>query len=91
MENSIIKYKLGTLYSLRNTERTFASIVSVFDGMMSMFLFNDRIMSMLSSSDIDIRELGDKKTAVYIIIPDEKTTFHFLVSVFIKRNDITVV
>lgn len=84
-ENSVIRYKLGTLYSLRNTEKTFSSIVSVFDGMMSMFLFNDRIMSMLSASDIDIRELGDRKTAVYIIIPDEKTTFHFLVSVFVKQ------
>jgi type IV secretion system protein VirD4 len=40
---------------------------------------------MLSSSEISMRKIGKKKTAVFLIIPDENTLYHRLVSVFIKQ------
>jgi len=40
---------------------------------------------MLSGNTIDIKSFGRKKTAVYIIVPDEKTTYHFLVTMFVKQ------
>jgi type IV secretion system protein VirD4 len=40
---------------------------------------------MLSGNSINIRDIGKKKSAVYIIVPDEKTTYHFLVTTFIKQ------
>jgi len=40
---------------------------------------------MLSHNTFDAREIGKEKTAVYIIVPDEKTTYHFLVTTFIKQ------
>ena len=40
---------------------------------------------MLSGNTIDITSFGTRKTAVYLIVPDEKTTYHFLVTAFIKQ------
>ncbi len=84
-ENSFVRYKLASIYALRRTEKTFASIVSTFDSMIRMFLFNKKIMGMLDSTEINFDTLGEERTALYLIISDEKTTFHFLVSVFVKQ------
>ena len=40
---------------------------------------------MLSYSDFDMRSIGEKKTAVFLIIHDEKTTYHSLLTVFLKQ------
>jgi len=40
---------------------------------------------MLSGNTVDISRFGREKTAVYLIIPDEKSTYHFLVTTFIKQ------
>lgn len=84
-EKSLIRYKLASVYALRNTEKTLSCVVSTFDSMVHVFLFNRKIMKMLSASQISFDTLGEKKTVLYLITPDEKTTFHFLVSVFIKQ------
>ncbi|MCM1233728.1 MAG: type IV secretory system conjugative DNA transfer family protein [Ruminococcus flavefaciens] len=84
-ETSMIRYKLASLYALRHTEKTFPCIISSFDAMFRVFLFNNKIMGMLDSMEIDFQTLGERKTALYLILPDEKTTFHFLVSVFVKQ------
>ena len=84
-ENSLIRYKLASVYSLRSTEKTLVGVVSTFDTMIRVFLFNKKIMGLVDSTEIDFGDLFKKKTALYLIIPDEKTTFHFLVSVFIKQ------
>ena len=40
---------------------------------------------MLANNDFDMRDIGRKKTAVYIVIQDEKTTYHSLVTIFLKQ------
>ena len=40
---------------------------------------------MLSHSDFNMREIGDGKTAVFMIVHDEKTTYHALATIFIKQ------
>jgi type IV secretion system protein VirD4 len=40
---------------------------------------------MLSGNTVDISTFGKKKTAVYLIIPDEKSTYHPLITCFIKQ------
>ena len=42
-------------------------------------------MTMLSASDINISKIGFEKTALFLILPDEKTTINFIVSIFIKQ------
>jgi len=84
-KKSFVRYKLASIYALRKTEKTFASIVSTFDSMIRIFLFNKKIMGMLDSTEINFDTLGEERIAFFIVIPDEKTTFHFLVSVFVKQ------
>ena len=53
--------------------------------MIRIFNTQKNLTRMLSGNSINIREIGRKKSAVYIIVPDEKTTYHFLVTTFIKQ------
>lgn len=73
----------GTL--LGENEKTISSIMTVLYGMVSIFNLNKRLTDMLCHNTFDIRMFGHEKTAVYIIVPDEKTTCHFLVTMFIKQ------
>ena len=72
----------GTVEAPDNTQR---SILSVFDQHMRIFSSQDVLIQLLSSNDIDFSKLGSKKTALFLIMPDEKTTYHKLISVFIKQ------
>ena len=40
---------------------------------------------MLSYSDFDIRDIGKEKTAVFLKVNDEKTTYHALATIFVKQ------
>ena len=40
---------------------------------------------MLAYSDFNMRDIGQEKTAVFMIIHDEKTTYHALATIFIKQ------
>ncbi len=66
-------------------ERTRQSIYATLFGMVRIFNTQKNLTAMLSGNTMDIRSFGKKKTAVYIIVPDEKTTYHFLVTTFIKQ------
>lgn len=66
-------------------EATKRSIYITLYGMLRLFNTQERLTKMLSGNTIDMRSIGREKTAVYIIVPDEKTTYHFLVTTFIKQ------
>ena len=40
---------------------------------------------MLSKSDFEMDSIGEKPTAVFMIIQDEKTTYHSLATIFVKQ------
>ena len=40
---------------------------------------------MLSHSDIDLKTIGEKPTALFIVIQDEKKTYHSLVTILLKQ------
>ena len=42
-------------------------------------------MNMISNNSIQLENIGREKTAIYLIIPDEKTTSHFLATTFVKQ------
>ncbi len=44
------------------------------------------INSMTNHSDYNSVDIGNKKTAVFIILPDEKTTYYSLASLFISQH-----
>jgi type IV secretion system protein VirD4 len=66
-------------------ENTKKSIYATLFGMIRIFNTQKPLTAMLSGNTVDIRSFGKRKTAVYIIVPDEKTTYHFLVTAFIKQ------
>ena len=62
------------------------SILSVFDQKMRSFTIQPTLLEMLANNDFDIADIGQKKTAVFLITPDEKTSYHRLVSMFVKES-----
>ena len=70
---------------LTGAERTRQSVYVSLYGMIRIFNTQKNLTRMLSGNTINIRDIGKKKTAVYIIVPDEKTTYHFLVTTFVKQ------
>ena len=84
-ENSIIRYKLASLESLRSVAKTFGCVISTLDTMIAPFIMQKSLSSLMGHSDFDYSDLAEKKTAIFLIIPDEKRTLHFLASVFVKQ------
>ncbi|MBE6587993.1 MAG: type IV secretory system conjugative DNA transfer family protein [Ruminococcaceae bacterium] len=68
-----------------SAEKTLQSIMVSLFGMIRIFVTQNNLTNMLSGNTINISDFGRKKTAVYLIIPDEKSTYHFLVTTFIKQ------
>ena len=64
---------------------TKGSILSVFKQKIKIFSSKQNLSEMLSHSDFDIKDIGRKKTAVFIIIHDEKKTYHPLATIFVKQ------
>lgn len=74
---------LGTINA---PEKTRNSILSTFDQKVSCFSYQEDLKEMMDSNSIDLNNIGNKKTAIFLILPDEKTTYHQLVSLFIKQS-----
>ncbi len=64
---------------------TKGSILSVFKQKLRLFASRENISEMLSHSDFEMEDIGSKKTAVFIVIQDEKKTYHPLVTIFVKQ------
>ncbi|MEG1506000.1 MAG: type IV secretory system conjugative DNA transfer family protein [Bacilli bacterium] len=64
---------------------TKGGILSTFRQKIRLFSSRELLSEMLSYSDFDMRELGSGKTAVFMIIHDEKKTYHSLMTIFIKQ------
>ncbi len=61
------------------------SVYATLFGLVRIFTSQKSLARMLSGNTVDIRSFGKKKTAVYLIVPDEKTTYHFLITSFVKQ------
>lgn len=68
-----------------DAEKTQSSIMGVVHSVLRVFNTQEGLLRMMADSTFDMRSFGRKKTAVYLVIPDEKSTFHFLVSTFTKQ------
>ena len=55
---------------------TKGSILSVFKQKIKLFASRENLSEMLSHSDIDITTIGKQKTVLFIVIQDEKKTYH---------------
>ena len=72
----------GTVYA---PEETKGGILSTFKQKIKLFSSRDNLSEMLSYSDFDMKDIGRQKTAVFMIVQDEKKTLHPLATIFIKQ------
>lgn len=68
-----------------SAEKTRQSILVSLFSFIRIFVTQKNLTNMLSGNTIDISAFGREKTAVYLIIPDEKNTYHFLITTFLKQ------
>ena len=64
---------------------TKGSILAVFKEKIKLFATRANLSEMLSHSDFDIQEIGLRKTALFIVIQDEKKTYHSLATILVKQ------
>lgn len=86
-KNSLISISMiGTITAPKG--KTQPSILSTFDQKMRFFMLQDNLTRMMSFNNFDLDSVGTSKSkhAFFIIMPDEKTTYHKLVSLFIKQS-----
>lgn len=80
---SIVKNAFGP--AAIAAERTRASFYG--GAATDMFLFSDPGISNLTAySDHELADIGKKKTAVFMIVPDEKSTRHVLASLYVDQT-----
>lgn len=82
-ENSIAGINLRGVKTA--PEKTKMSIYISLFGMIAMFINQRDLVTSLSNSTFDIEDIAKEKTAVFIITPDEKSTYNFIVSLFVKQ------
>ncbi len=64
---------------------TKGGILAVFRQKIRLFASREQLSEMLSKSDFNMRDIGKQPTAVFMVIHDEKTTYHALATIFIKQ------
>jgi len=74
---------IGTLETAKGTQ---AGILSTFDQKMRTFAIQPSLLDMLACDDSIIKGMRNTPTALFLIVPDEKTSYHNLVSLFIKQS-----
>ena len=82
-ENSIEYMSASTVINAPNDTK--GGLLSTFHQKIRDFSFGESLSEMLSYSDFDMRDIGHGKTAVFMIIHDEKKTYHGLMTIFIKQ------
>lgn len=71
--------------TINSPTETKGGILSTFRQKIRIFTSRELLSEMLSYSDFNMRDIGREKTAVFMIIHDEKTTYHALATIFIKQ------
>lgn len=93
MRNPLWQYAKSDLHissaligTLETADDTRAGILSTFDQKMRIFSTQPNLINMLSVNEIVYDELDKNPTALFLLMPDEKTTYHGLISLFIKQS-----
>jgi len=81
-KNSAYINASGTVNAPNETQ---GGIISVFRQKVNIFAMAENLSEMLSYSNFDIMDIGRKKTAVFLVIQDEKKTYHALATIFVKQ------
>lgn len=80
----------GVIYqkisSLDNpSDKTTGSIEAVISMGLNKLGINEEFIDFLSQGGLDLQKLAAKKNAIYLVIPDENTSYHFVASLFLEQ------
>ena len=64
---------------------TKSCILSTFDQLTRLFSMTPKLTQMLSKQSFSFLRMGREKTAIFVVIPDEKTTYHLLAQLMINQ------
>lgn len=81
--NTIIDNKLSVLDNA--SERTVGSIEAVVNTALNKLAVNEEFIEYISMDTVDLEALVKEKVAIYLVIPDENTSYHFLVTLFLAQ------
>lgn len=82
--DSICKLNLDSV--LGAAEKTRMSIQASVFSFLQAYLQNNQLLDMLSGSDLSVKDLVRKKSAVWLILPDEHDTYAKLISQFLQQT-----
>lgn len=71
--------------TVTTADETKAGIMTVLQQKVKTLAVTRNLSEMLSKNDFDMASIGEKPTALFMIVQDEKTTYHSLATIFIKQ------
>jgi type IV secretion system protein VirD4 len=92
IENLAPEHPASTIFNIARIapEKTRGSFFT--SALTTLRLFTSKsIYGMTCKSDFSLKQAGEEKTATYIILPDEKTTYYPLASLFVYQNYVSLV
>jgi len=81
--NTLIYQKISYLYS--NSDKTVGSMQTIVSMGVNKLALNEEFLEFMSRPGVDILSLVEGKQAIYLIIPDENTMYHFMASLFLEQ------
>ena len=82
-EDSLARYNLNAIK--RGSEKTFDNIKVSYDASMQRLYIQQSLIRMLSVNEVNFQKYGNRKSVLFLILPDEKTTLHPIASLIIKQ------
>lgn len=82
VDSDTYEYAKSTINAPSDTKN---SILSIFLSKIRQFSTRDELSEMLSYSDFNMENIGKEKTALFLIVHDEKKTYHPLATILIKQ------
>ena len=71
--------------TVTTADETKAGIMTVLQQKVKTLAVTRNLSEMLSKNDFDMSSIGEKPTALFLVVQDEKTTYHSLATIFIKQ------
>lgn len=85
MQNPTSPIAINLAGTVTTADETKAGIMTVLQQKVKTLAVTRNLSEMLSKNDFDMSSIGEKPTALFMIIQDEKTTYHSLATIFIKQ------
>ena len=85
MQNPTSPVAINLAGTVTTADDTKAGIMTVLQQKVKTLAVTRNLSEMLSKNDFDMASIGEKPTALFLIVQDEKTTYHSLATIFIKQ------